>query len=411
MALASTSSIQVRLIAEVTPGTTPGAGQNYDIRITGESFDFAIQKEASKEINASRMTTSEAPVGASSSGGYQAELSYNEHDAVLAALLQSTWTVYGTAGVAGAASTVAATATTLTASATTAVPNPNDSWVLLKKGQWFMLEHPATANNGKLFRVSTITAPTTTVITLDVSTPAAIVAATAGGKVKTSRLTHGTTQTSFSIERQALDVGQYFIYKGMTPSKMTLNGASGALTTMSIDFMGLGVARNNATFLGGSSNNPSTAYGVHSAVSNAQSLIWEGGEPAVGTFVKSVSLEFDNALRNQSAIGSLAPVGIGNGTIAAKATMSVYFANGDLFDKFIANTGTSLIWASLDSAGNGYVFTAPNANVNAFKITAGSKDQDLMADVTLTLLGDQANADAALRKVLIIDRVGAAVTR
>lgn len=411
MALASTSSIQVRLIAEVTPGTTPGAGQNYDIRITGESFDFAIQKEASKEINASRMTTSEAPVGASSSGGYQAELSYNEHDAVLAALLQSTWTVYGTAGVAGAASTVAATATTLTASATTAVPNPNDSWALLKKGQWFMLEHPATANNGKLFRVSTITAPTTTVITLDVSTPAAIVAATAGGKVKTSRLTHGTTQTSFSIERQALDVGQYFIYKGMTPSKMTLNGASGALTTMSIDFMGLGVARNNATFLGGSSNNPSTAYGIHSAVSNAQSLIWEGGEPAVGTFVKSVSLEFDNALRNQSAIGSLAPVGIGNGTIAAKATMSVYFANGDLFDKFIANTGTSLIWASLDSAGNGYVFTAPNANVNAFKITAGSKDQDLMADVTLTLLGDQANADAALRKVLIIDRVGAAVTR
>lgn len=408
MALASTSSIQVRLIAEVTPGTTPGAGQNYDIRITGESFDFAIQKEASKEINASRMTTSEAPVGASSSGGYQAELSYNEHDAVLAALLQSTWTAYGTAGVAGAASTVAATATTLTASVATAGA---DSWATLKKGQWFMLEHPATANDGKLFRVSTVTAPTTTVITLDPNTPAAIVAATAGGKVKTSRLTHGTTQTSFSIERQALDVGQYFIYKGMTPSKMTLNGASGALTTMSIDFMGLGVARNNATFLGGSTNNPSTAYGIHSAVSNAQSLIWEGGAPAAGTFVKSVSLEFDNALRNQSAIGSLAPVGIGNGTIAAKATMSVYFANGNLFDKFIANTGTSLIWASLDSSGNGYVFTAPNANVNAFKITAGSKDQDLMADVTLTLLGDQANADAALRKVLIIDRVGAAVTR
>mgnify|MGYP000113696901 FL=1 len=408
MALASTSSIQLRLIAEVTPGTTPGAGQNYDIRITGESFDFAIQKEASKEINASRMTTSEAPVGSSSSGGYQSELSYNEHDAVLAALMQSTWTAYGTAGVAGAGSTVAATATTLTASVATAGA---DSWATLKKGQWFILEHPSTANDGKLFRVSTVTAPTTTVITLDPNTPAAVVAATAGGKVKTSRLTHGTTQTSFSIERQALDVGQYFIYKGMTPSKLSLNASSGALTTMSIDFMGLGAARSNATFLGGSSNNPSTAYGIHSAVSNSQSLIWEGGAPAVGTFVKSIALEFDNALRNQSAIGSLAPVGIGNGTIAAKATLSVYFANGNLFDKFLANTATSLIWASLDSSGNGYVFTAPNVNVNSFKITAGSKDQDLMADVTLTLLGDSGNADAALRKVLLIDRVGAAVTR
>ena len=409
MALASTSSIQLRLIAEVTPGTTPGAGQNYDIRVTGESFDFAIQKEASKEINASRMITSEAPVGASSSGGYQSELSYNEHDAVLAALFQSTWTTFGTAGVSGAASTVAATATTLTASVATAGA---DNWANLKKGQWFTLEHPATANDGKLFRVSTVAvAPTNLVINLDANTPAAVVASTAGAKIKTSRLTHGTTQTSFSIERQALDVGQYFIYRGMTPSKLSLNAASGSLTTMSIDFMGLSAARNNATFLGGSTNNPSTAYGIHSAVSNAQSLIWEGGAPAAGTFVKSINLEFDNALRNQSAIGSLAPVGIGNGTIAAKATMSVYFANGNLFDKFLANTATSLIWASLDSSGNGYVFTAPNANVSTFKITAGSKDQDLMADVTMTLLGDQANADAALRKVLIIDRVGVAVTR
>jgi hypothetical protein len=95
----------------------------------------------------------------------------------------------------------------------------------------------------------------------------------------------------------------------------------------------------------------------------------------------------------------------------AKATLQVYFANGTLYDKFVANTATSLILASLDSAGNGYVFSMPVANVSSFKITAGSKDQDLMADVTMTLLADQSNADATLRKVMFIDRVGVAVTR
>lgn len=408
MALASTSLIQIRFIQESTLGTTPTTGQNYDLRVTGESLDYAIQKEVSKEINSSRTTISEAPVSASASGGVQGELSYNEYDALLAGLMQSTWTVYGTNGVQGSASTITATATTLTAGVAT---SGNDSWANLKKGQWFRLSHPATANDGKLFRTSTSVAATTTVITLDTNTPASVVGSTAGGIVQTSRLTHGTTLVSFSIERQVTDVAQYFLYKGMCPSKLSIQAAAGSLTTLSLDFMGLSVARAGTTGITGSTNNSSLAFGVHSAVSNANSLIWEGGAPAAGTYVKSISLEYDNSLRAQQAIGSLAAVGIGVGTIAAKATMSVYFANGNLFDKFIANTASSLNWATLDSSGNGYVFSAPVANVASYKITAGGKDQDLMADVTFTLLEDRSNADSTLRKVLFIDRVGVAAVR
>lgn len=408
MALASTSLVQVRYIAEVTPGTTPTSGQNYDLRVTGESFDYAIQKEISKEINSSRVTSSESPVSATTSGGVQAELSYNEYDHILASLMQSSWTVYGTAGVQGTGSTADFATGTITASAAT---SGADSWATLKKGQWFRITCATSANNGRLFRVSSSVAPTTTVITLDASTPAAAATSVASVKVQTSRLTHGTTQTSFSIERQALDVGQYFVYKGQTPSKLSLNIASGALSTMSIDFTGLGVDRDTSTNLTGSTNNPSTAYKIHSGVSNSASFIWEGGAPNANTYVKSCAIEFDNALRSQSAIGSLAPVAIASGTIMAKATLQVYFADGDLFDKFVANTTSSLMIASLDSDGNGYVISAPVANVSTFKITAGAKDQDLMADITMTLLADTGNADAALRKVLFIDRVGVAVTR
>lgn len=407
MALASTSLIQMRYILEVTPGTIPTTGNNYDIRVTGESFDFAIQKEISKEINSSRVTSSEVPVAASSTGGFQAELSYAEYDRLLAGLMQSAWVAYGTNGEAAAASTVAYTATTLTASVATAT---TDSWATLAKGQWFTVSHSGSAYDGKLFRVSTVTAPTTTVITLDTNTPAGTEAASAGCKVRTSRLSHGTTQVSFTFERQSTDVTQYIAYKGMSPSKLTLNAASGSLTTLSLDFMGLGVVRSGSTNLTGSTNVPSLAYDVHSAVSNAMSLIWEGGAPAAGTYIKSLSLEFDNALRQQNAIGSLAPVSIASGTIAAKATISMYFANGTAFDKFIANTSTQLHWASLDPSGYGYVFSAHKVNFSSYKITAGSKDQDFMAEVSLTLLNDLANAVSGLRKVMFIDRVGPAVT-
>ncbi len=408
MALASTSRVQMRYILESVLGTIPTTGNSYDLRITGESFNFDLTKETSKEINSARTTLSQVAVSASSAGGIQAELSYAEYDRLLASLMESTWTVYGTNGVQGTPATVTATATTLTASVAT---SGADSWATLQKGQWFLFLHPTTANDGKLFRVSTATAPTTTVITLDTNTPAAVVGSTAGGTVCTSRLTHGTTITSFTIEKQMLDVGQYFAYKGQVPSKMSLNAASGSLTTMSIDFMGLGTVRSTSSNIAGTTTNTvSLAYTGHSAVSNPQSLIWEGGAPTAGMYIKSIALEYDNAIRQQSAIGSLAPVDVAAGTIAANATLSMYFANGNIYDKFIANTATTLIWASLDPSGNGYVFTMPNCNITSYKVTAGAKDQDMMAEVVVTLLEDRANATAALRKVLLIDRVGVAVT-
>lgn len=405
MALASTSRIQMRYILETVLGTIPTVGNSYDLRVTGESFNYDLTKETSKEINSSRTTLSQVAVSASSAGGIQAELSYAEYDKILASLMESTWTVFGTNGVQTVPNT------TTTATATTLTGAGGDTYVNLKKGQWFLFLHPTSANDGKLFRVSTSVAPTATVITLDANTPAAVVGSTAGGQVCTSRLTHGTTITSFTIEKQMLDVGQYFAYKGQVPSKATISAASGSLTTMAIDFMGLGTVRNTSTNIAGSTTNTaSLAYTGHSAVSNPQSLIWEGGAPVAGTYIKSISLEYDNAIRQQSAIGSLAPVDVAAGTIAAKATLSMYFANGSIYDKFIVNTSTSLIWASLDPSGNGYIFSMPNCNITSFKVTAGAKDQDLMAEVVVTLLEDRANADATLRKEIFIDRVGVAVT-
>lgn len=404
MPLASSSSVQVRYIPEVTFGVTPVAGNGIDLRVTGESLDFTITKESSKEINSTRTISSVTSVTASSSGGIQAEMSYLEYDTLIAATLQSAWTVYGTNGVQGTPSTITATATTLTAGAAT---TGNDSWATLARGQWFQLAHPTSANDGKLFRVSTSVAPTTTVITLDTGTPATVVASLAGGLVKTSRLTHGITQSSFSIERASLDINQFMTYTGMTPSKMTVNVASASLSTISFDFMGKSVNRAATTNMPGTQV-ASKNYGVHSGVSGLSCALWEGGAPITGTFVKSISLSYDNALRSQEAICTLGAVAIGSGTINLTGSMSVFFADGTLFDKFKNNTNSSIIFSSLDESGNGYVFTLPVVSTTTWKVAAGSKDQDMVIDLQFTALRDASNAVPALQKAIFVDRVGTA---
>jgi hypothetical protein len=406
MPLASSSLVQVRYIAEATFGVIPGAGNPKNLRITGESLNYDISKESSKEINSTRTVSSVTATTASANGGVNGELSYQEWDTLMAATLQSTWTVFGTNGVSGASSSIAYTATTLTASVATA---GNDSWASLKKGQWFRVVHAASPNDGKLFRVSSSVAPSTTVITLDAGTPASVAATLVGGFIQTRRLTHGVIQTSYVIERANTDISQFLAYTGMTPSKMTIQVQSASLSSISFDFMGKSATRGAATQLPGSPVN-SYAFDVQSGVSGSSCALWEGGAPITGTFVKSVQLTYDNALRSQEAICTLGAVAIGSGTINLTGTLSVYFADGTLFDKFKTNTNSSLAFSSLDTAGNGYVFSMPVVNITSWKVSAGSKDQDMMIDINFTALRDAANADATLQKAFFIDSVGVATS-
>lgn len=405
MALASSSVVQVLVIPEVTFGVIPVAGNPRNMRVTGESLDFAVTKEQSKEINNTRTITSVVPVTAAASGGIQAELSYQEYDILMAATLQSAWTVFGTNGV-GAASTIDFTTTTLTASVATSGAS---IWTNLQRGQWFRVGGTAGTNLGKILRVSPTTSPTTTVITLDVSTPAVAASAVAGVTLATSRLTHGTTQSSFTIERQSSDIGQFMAYAGMTPSKMEITESSGALSSINFDFMGKDMTMAAATNLPGT---PVASYNfdIHSGVAGATCQLWEGGAPITGTFVKSVSMAFDNSLRSQEAICTLGAVSIGAGTIQVSGNLSVYFANAVLFNKFKANTNSSIIFSSVDNVGNGYVFTIPVANISTWKTNAGGKDADLMVDIQYIGLRDASNAITALQRAIFIDRVGVATT-
>lgn len=403
MTLATTSRAQVRRIKEAVFGTTPVAGNAMELRVTGESFNFDVKKEISKELRSDRQTGYVVPVSAGATGGFNFHLSYGEYDPEMESCLQGTWGVYGTNGE-GTTFSADFTATTITASA---APTGANAFTTLQRGQWFRLVAPTHANDGKLLKVSSSVTPSSTVITVDASTPLAVGTAVANCKLQTSRLTNGVTQTSYTYEKEFPDVAQLFAFKGMTPGKMNLNFVAAALTDGSFEFMGKSAVRGTATIMPGVSS-ASRTYEIQSGATGV-GLVWEAGVPLASTFIKSLNLTVDNVQRSQEAIANYGYVGIGSGTLVVSATAELYFADGSLYDKFLANTYTSLTVGTQDPSGNGYVFSFPRANIKSAKVVAGSKDQDLMASIEFQFLSDDANAIAGLRKTMFIDRVGAAL--
>jgi hypothetical protein len=401
--LASTSRAQMRYIRESVFGTTPSAGNGVNLRMTGESLDFNQTKETSKEIRSDRQLSGAVTVDASAGGDINIHFQYNEYDPFLETALLSAYTVYGTLGETAVSFSAAYTATTITASV---APTGNDAFTLLQLGQWFQVSHAANANDKKLLRVSTSVAPTTTVITLDASTPANVVTSAAGAKLRSSRLTNGVTETFYTLEKQQSDIGQFIAYKGQYVSKMGLKFAAGALTDGSFSFMGKNAVRSATTILPGTMV-ASKTYDIQNGVTGV-GVIWEAGVPST-TRIKSMDFSIDNNMRNQTGIGTLGPLGIGVGDFAVTGNLSVYFETASLYDKFLSDTYTAITVGCQDVAGNGYVFTFPRVMLMSVKITNGAKNTDVMADFTWTAFADDLNATAALRKTLFIDRVGASV--
>jgi hypothetical protein len=403
--LASSGRAQLAYIKESVYGTTPGAGNGRFLRQTGESLNFDLSKEDSKELRSDRQTSGATTVDAGVSGGFNFHVQYAEYDQLIEGALQNTYTVFGTNGVSATATITFATGT-LTASVATA---GSSDWSTLQRGQWFRVNAPGNAaNDGKFYRVHSTTPPTTTVITLDPSTPATAAAAVANCTIATSRVSNGTTLMSFTMEKSFTDVTQFFTYRGCGVNKMSLNFASGAIADGSFDFMGKDAIRGAVTALPGATA-ASQTYEIQNGVRGIGHL-WENGAPITSTSIKSMTMELNNNLRGQKALGTLGNIGLGVGDFDVSGTMEAYFADGTQFDRFLNDTYTSITVGIKDTSNNGYVFQLPRVLLMGAKVVAGGKNQDIMATFDYMAFADTANAVAALQKTMFIDRCGAAVT-
>lgn len=249
----------------------------------------------------------------------------------------------------------------------------------------------------------TIIALTDDAITVDRAVP--VIAAGENVTIKGSMLRNPFTNTdiipqSATIETSFFDVGQHFVADGLRTGALSMEVTAGSIVTGSSTTMGRATVRSSVNKLGNVVNYTpleAPATEVVSATANVGSLSVNGEEQA--TAIRSIQFSLEGNLRNQQAVGSKFPVGIAAGRLNLSGSLEAYFADGEMYDRFLSHETVSLAFPIIDLDKNTYYFTIPAFKVASDPIAPGGIDQDVMETMEFT-----AFRDPTTRCMIQIDR-------
>lgn len=183
--------------------------------------------------------------------------------------------------------------------------------------------------------------------------------ATLAGTWATDVLIAGTTRRSYTVERHHTDIGKYLRSTGCSFNALSLSVAPNSMVTGSFSVIGkaFSVA---STAISGSTYSAETTTAPFDSFTGS---ITEGGSSIA--VVTSIDLSIDNGMEALYVVGSdetLLP-SIGKSTVTGSIT--AYFEDSTLIDKFIAETASSLSFVLTDQVGNSYTVDLPNIKYNS----------------------------------------------
>jgi hypothetical protein len=207
-----------------------------------------------------------------------------------------------------------------------------------------------------------------------------------------STIKNGVELQSFTFQKhfQDLAVPIFQNFRGCRIGGFSLDFRSGQILTGSFSVMGLSASSSNAQVAGATFTSPGVGNEVLNAVTNLVELEKDG--VAMATKVRSMTLDLNNNLRGQEAIGYLGNVGIALGRLEIMGNIELYFENGTEYATFLANDDFSISFKLVDPDGNYYVFTMPRVKYEEGTINSGGLDQDLMVNGRWRALYDDATS-------------------
>lgn len=371
----TSNRVALRQVAESTWGTTPATPSLDAVRFTSEGLNYNADFITSEEIRADRMTPDTIQVSSQAGGDINGEWSYATYDAFIAAAMYGTWASTGTPQTAATLAIVKVGGTPNTWSITdSGSALDGNSWVV---GQFVKVAGFATA--GTFFaEILTITAGEVTIAPLtDVASEAA------GDSVTVTPMDfvrNGVTKSSFTIQKAFTDLAtpELWNFTGSRISTWNLELATGSILTTAFGVLAKDAEMTETQFAGATVNSANTNT-VLNAVDNVAAIVFDGDPGGSTYYFNSLSVNLDNALRGQEAVGTLGLIGVEAGRLSLTGSIELYFENSALFDKFRAATAFNLSFLAQDAAGNSYIVTIPRAKYTSMEIVAGGNDQDIFA--------------------------------
>ena len=361
----NTSSLGYQV--EVTPGVTPAAAFKL-LRHTTESLNSNVTTVVSTELRSDRATSDLVRTNQSEAGSVGFELSYAEYEPFIAAAVGGTFSTLFTLTAADLSfSSVDNSINSLAAAFNTTI----------LPGHYLKIAGATLPANNGIVKVVSVT--TAKIIVSHKTFTTAIAGPSITVKGKSVR--NGVVKPFYSLQRSFPDITQFIVHRGMVVNGLTLNVASGALVSGSLDFMGMnsGVA---ATTFGTGADVVATTNGILSAQANV-GTVFKSGVAQTGVYFKKLDTVVNNNSRALDAIGTLGAIGINHGSISVKTSVSAFFSDTSLLADFLAGTANTLSYSLTDDAGNALVIDM-YGKFDTGTVTGAQLNTDMMVDLSLT---------------------------
>jgi len=198
-----------------------------------------------------------------------------------------------------------------------------------------------------------------------------------------------------------------FIFRGVQVGSMSFDISPGTLITGSSNLMGI------------RPQDPveAAALPAHWTFDAAQSLPLMSGVDSLknfaikdssgvdtGVILQSLTINIDNQLRQQQAVGidSIYAAGVASGRFMATYSGSAYYSNPKIYSDFIGDAELSIEGSLLDANGDGFSFVSSAVKVTSGSIpTADSADQDLMVSSEFRAFEDVTDGTLKVTRVTV----------
>jgi hypothetical protein len=193
------------------------------------------------------------------------------------------------------------------------------------------------------------------------------------GAFSSDILNTGTTVKSYSIQDAALDITQFRTFEGVMVNTMAMTLAPDAMTMATFGLIGQDMAQSATAPAGGTY----TAYSTNEPFDSFSGTISEGGSTIA--IVNSLDFTLNNNLSTTAVLGANVTPQMQFGMSTLEGTMTVYYQDKALIDKFLGETESSLSIVMDDRvAGKNYTFLMPRIKINGAAVPVANPESRLL---------------------------------
>ena len=380
MSLADSNRVRLSFIKETTFGTAVVNPALQILRLT--SSDFAANKltAVSDELRFDRMTGDLIETAFDSGGTFNVEMSlgdsYDKDEGLIEGAMCADFSTVLPSALVDIGCTAGTDELTFTDEAT------GSHFTNAVLGQWIYVGgFTVNSTNNGWWKIKTLTSADV-IVCYDLNNIGVTEAGAGVTYARGKSVINGTDKPSFMIEQAFTDIEAYQLFLGQRVGTWALSVESGAILSGSFGFQGTEVQTDTvdpASWLGSGSYPAATTTGVLNATSNVGTIVKDG--VALSTAIQSFDVELDNSLRNQNAVGSKYPIGIGYGRVTISGTLSAYFEDMSLYDDMLNHADVALEFDFTDTAGNAMHLEFPRVKFASSAPSAPGIDQDVIEDL------------------------------